>query len=80
MQTDHLQNKDKVRSKIEIVLYIYDQLLQNKVISSTQISNEFKISKRTFKRYIEDINGYFFNQYKNMEVIYDPHIKKYRLV
>lgn len=69
-----------MRRKVEIVLYIYEQLLQKKVISSTQISNEFKISKRTFKRYIEDINGYLFNQYKNMEIVYDPHIKKYKLI
>lgn len=68
-----------MKSKVEIILYIYDQLKEEKKINSLQIMNEFNICDRTFRRYISDINAYLCNQYKNVQIVYDRKLKEYIL-
>ena len=76
MKTDQLY-KNKVKSKVEVVLYIYDQLISGKSVNASQIMNEFNICDRTFRRYISDINAYLCDQYKNVQVVYNREIKEY---
>ena len=68
-----------MKSKVEIILYIYDKLKEEKKINSLQIMNEFNICDRTFRRYISDINAYLCNQYKNVQIVYDRKLKEYIL-
>ena len=70
MKTDQLY-KNKVKSKVEVVLYIYDQLISGKSVNASQIMNEFNICDRTFRRYISEINSFLYNNYKNQEVVYN---------
>ena len=78
MRSDQLQ-KVKMKSKVEIVLYIYDQLKDGRSINAFQVMNEFNICDRTFRRYISDINAYLCNQYKNVQIVYNRATKEYVL-
>ena len=57
--------------KSQIILYMYDKLINNKSLSIDEIINMYGISIRTFRRYISEINSFLFNNYKNQQVIYD---------
>ena len=61
--------------KSQIILYIYDQLINHRVVSTNEIVEHYMISIRTFRRYISEINAFLFNNFKNQEVVYD-HFKK----
>ena len=63
-------------TKTQVVLFIYDELIHGKKIQTNSIIGEFNISLRTFERYINEINVYFANFYKNQIVKYD-YINKY---
>jgi len=65
--------------KSQIVLYIYDELLSNRGIKTIDIVNKYGISIRTFRRYILEINSFFFNNYRNQIVEYDTLRKEYYL-
>jgi len=65
--------------KSQIVLYIYDELLSNRGIKTIDIVNKYGISIRTFRRYISEINSFFFNNYRNQIVEYDTLRKEYYL-
>lgn len=49
--------------KIENILYIYDALLGGQKIDRNTFCAQFKISERTFYRYMREINA-FIRQYK----------------
>lgn len=66
-------------NKSQSVLYIYDELINNKEIKLEDIINKYNISIRTFRRYISEINIFLSNNYKNMSVIYDYYKKTYYL-
>lgn len=49
--------------KIESILYIYDALLSGQRIARNAFCAQFKISERTFYRYMREINA-FIRKYK----------------
>lgn len=61
--------------KSQIVLVMYDKLINHKQIYMNEIINEYNISVRTFRRYISEINSFFWNSYKNLTIHYD-HLEK----
>ena len=65
--------------KSQSVLYIYDELINNKEIRLEDIINKYNISIRTFRRYISEINAFLSNNYKNQSVVYDYIRKVYYL-
>lgn len=46
------------RSKSHILLFIYNELKEGKVVIKDEIINKFKINERTFYRYIRDIRDF----------------------
>ena len=57
--------------KSQIILYIYDKLINGKQVKTNEIVTLFNISVRTFRRYISEINSFLYNNYKNQEVVYN---------
>lgn len=57
--------------KSQIILYIYDKLINGKEVKTNEIVTLFNISVRTFRRYISEINSFLYNNYKNQEVVYN---------
>ena len=66
-------------NKCQSVLYIYDELINNKEIRLEDIINKYNISIRSFRRYISEINIFLANNYKNQSIQYDLKEKVYRL-
>lgn len=56
------------RFKINVLLLIYNQLKEGKVVRKTDIIDKFNINERTFYRYIKDIKD-FIDQESNGELI-----------
>lgn len=65
--------------KSQIILYMYDELINNREIKMNEIIALYDISVRTFRRYISEINSYLCNNYKNQTVVYDHYRNSYRL-
>lgn len=65
--------------KSQIILYMYDELINNREIKMNEIIALYDISVRTFRRYISEINSYLCNNYKNQIVVYDHYRNSYRL-
>ena len=65
--------------KSQVVLRIYDDLMNNKKIYMNEVLAEYKISKRTFYRYISEINIFLCNNFKNQAVYYHRSDNSYRL-
>lgn len=65
--------------KSQIILYIYDQLIDGKELKMNEILAIYNISVRTFRRYISEINSYLYNNYKNQEVVYNHTKNSYYL-
>ncbi|MCY6485824.1 WYL domain-containing protein [Clostridium aestuarii] len=59
------------RLKSEALIYIYDKLNKGKTIYKEDVMNKYKISSRTFDRYISDIRSYFYNESKFKKIEYD---------
>ena len=57
--------------KTQVVLYIYDLLINGKEVEMEYILNKFNISIRTFRRYISEINSFLCNNFKLEVVSYD---------
>ena len=66
-------------NKCQAVLIMYDKFLSGEKIYLNQIMNEFGISLPTFRRYISEINVFFFNAYKNQAIVYDYSLNCYYL-
>lgn len=49
------------RFKSEVLLYIYNKLLEGKVVKKNDVVEKFNINERTFYRYIGDIKGFIEN-------------------
>ena len=67
-------------NKCQIVLHIYDRLLQYGEIEMNSVLAEFNISVRSFRRYISEINAFLDNNYKNQCVKYKKTLNKYYLI
>ena len=67
-------------AKSQIVLYIYDRLINRKEINAKSIIDEYNISLRTFRRYIAEINAFLCNNFRNECIIYDCIKKSYILI
>ncbi len=65
--------------KTQHVLYIFEQLEKGKTINSNDIIAKFGITRRTFSRYISEINAYYFNFFEYKEVKYSRTKKEYYL-
>lgn len=65
--------------KSQIILYIYDKLKDNKVVTISEVINKFGVSVRTFQRYIAEIKAFLCNNFKNDYLEYDPIKKVYYL-
>ena len=58
-------------AKSQIILYMYDMLINNNKIIMDEVIALFGISIRTFRRYISEINSFLYNNYKNQQKKYD---------
>ena len=58
---------------------MYDLLIEGKEISMNDIISVYKISIRTFRRYIAEINNFLYEQYKHKEVIFSKERGTYYL-
>lgn len=67
-------------NKTQVVLYMYDKLIHGSGFSLDEIITMFKISERTFRRYISEINCFLANNYKMQQVSYSYEKGKYALV
>ena len=65
--------------KSQIILYMYDELINGKEINMQEILALYNISVRTFRRYISEINIYLCNNYRNQTVIYNHSKNRYYL-
>lgn len=65
--------------KSQIILEMYDSLINGKRITINEIMNRYGISLRTFQRYIAEINAFFCNKYDNRSIQYDYLNKEYYL-
>lgn len=66
-------------NKSQIILHMYDLLIRSKGINMNDYINKYKISVRTFQRYIAEINAFLYNQYKYQVINYDYENKVYYL-
>lgn len=66
--------------KTQIVVYMYDALINGEELCMDEILNEYNISVRTFRRYISEINSFLSNNYKNKTVTYDGFTNSYKLI
>lgn len=66
--------------KTQVILFMYDKLLSEEALDPIEIKVKFELTDKTFYRYIQEINAYFCNTYKNKKVCYDKKSKKYYLV
>ncbi|MFT8871621.1 MAG: hypothetical protein ABF868_04940 [Sporolactobacillus sp.] len=69
-------------SKIERILFLYDKLVMGNVIYKDELTKQFNVHERSIRRDIQDIRYYLarFNMDHEMDIIYDPVIKGYRLI
>ena len=67
-------------NKAQIILKMYDSLIHNEIVNMNDYINNYKISVRTFQRYIAEINAFLYNEFKNQVVNYDYDNKTYYLV
>lgn len=65
--------------KSQIILYLYDLLINGKEVFMDEIIAKYNISIRTFRRYISELNAFLYNNYKNKEVIYSFEKRSYSL-
>jgi len=66
-------------NKAQILLYMYDKLINGCAFSLREITNDFNISERTFRRYISEINCFLANNYRLQQVCYSKEKKGYIL-
>lgn len=65
--------------KSQVLIYMYDLLINKNEIVKEEIIAEFNITDRTFRRYISEINCFFDNFYKNQTIVYDKESHVYKL-
>ena len=58
-------------NKTQVILYLYDVLLNGGRIYLEETMVNYDISLSTFRRYISEINIFLCNTYKNQVVYYD---------
>ncbi len=66
--------------KTQICLYIYEQLMDKKIINIMEMKNKFGLEDKTFMRYINEIRSYLYNFYKGKEIVYVRSEQAYKLV
>ena len=66
-------------SKCHIILSMYDDATNNNVIKTQEYMSVYSISERTFRRYINELNYFFADTYKYLELAYDKNLKGYIL-
>lgn len=66
--------------KTQVCLYIYEELLNNKFINTTEMRQKFNLEDKTFSRYINEIRSYLYNFYTGKEIVYLRSKQIYKLV
>lgn len=66
--------------KTQVCLYIYEELLNNKFINTTEIRQKFNLEDKTFSRYINEIRSYLYNFYTGKEIVCLRSKQIYKLV
>ena len=66
--------------KTQVCLYIYEELLNNKFINTTEIRQKFNLEDKTFSRYLNEIRSYLYNFYTGKEIVYLRSKQIYKLV
>lgn len=64
-------------SKCQIILKLYDEAINNKVIQTINYMQTYNISERTFRRYINELNNFFAENYMFIELSYSKSQKGY---
>ena len=65
--------------KTQVVLYIFNELIEGRKIYMEEIVHEYEISIRTFRRYIGEINIYLSNFNKFKQIKYNNKENCYQL-
>ena len=66
-------------AKTQVVLYLYNEFLEGKRISTDEIVGEYGMSIRTFRRYISELNAFFSNFNKPFIIRFSKKGKSYYL-
>ena len=66
--------------KSQVVLYMYDLLINGNEFTMSEIITLYNISIRTFRRYIAEINNFLYEQYKQKEVIFSKERGTYYII
>lgn len=66
--------------KTQVILFMYDELLSGKTLEPKKVKDMFELKDKTFYRYVQEINAYFCNTYKNKKICYDRKNKNYYLI
>jgi DNA-binding CsgD family transcriptional regulator len=72
--------KKKKSGKAQILLWIYEHLLQERKIAKEDVLNRESISPITFKRYLYDIKDYLELNGSDYILVYARRYKVYKLV
>lgn len=67
-------------SKTLIVLSLYRILLQGKLVSKEEFSNDHGVATRAFDRYVADIRTFLEEEQCDKELIFDKYKNGYRMI
>lgn len=65
--------------KVQAIVFIYEQLLNNKFIKKEDVQSVISISDVTFRRYIQELRAYLVNFNKDYEIKFDKKQSHYYL-
>lgn len=65
--------------KTQVILFMYEKFLFDRVLDPILIKEKFEIEDKTFYRYIQELRAYYFNMFKNEKIIYSKRNKVYIL-
>lgn len=58
---------------------MYDSLIEGREFTMDEIVSLYRISIRTFRRYVAEINVFLYEQFKGKEVVFSKERKTYYL-
>ena len=62
------------------LLEIYSRLSQGAVLKKSELAQDFHVTPRSIQRDMEDLRCFFAERHLEQDVIYDGHLKGYRMV
>lgn len=62
------------------LLEIFSRLSQGAVLKKSELAQDFHVTPRSIQRDMEDLRCFFAERHLEQDVIYDGHLKGYRMV